>query len=1020
MNFMHTFKKHIQNYSTLAIGGGFFAVVTILALFAFEAITSDTIPTNEALASNICGSASASPMFVELGQKTTLTWQFNETGITVSVDQIPDQTWEGASGSVEVTPTASEKYRIIAKKDGAYAGECSAYVTVKPALSCLATNLSVSGNSFTFSGPPALSWYEVDFCDGTKTGRVEGSWDDRQSITLDKQIKAVTAKAGNCGEEHWSAPVTTCPNLQPDPTASFMGNPKTITVGQSSTLTWGSQNVTKVSIEGVGTNLAPSGSVVVHPTVTTTYKATFYGTNGKIIYCWFTVIVLPLDDENPTCTLTASPTQINKGQSTTLTWTSANASSAIISPNIGTVALNGSKNVVLNSTTQFVGEFTSAQGKKVQCSVTVTVKDVVEELPTCSMNVSPSLIKKGDSTTLTWTSANASSASISPNIGTVALNGSKSVVVNDTTRFVGEFTSAHGKKVQCSVTVTVKDEEVEYPTCTLSASPTQINKGQSTTLTWTSDDATSASISPNIGTVALNGSQSVVLNSTTQFVGEFRDTHGHKVTCTATVTVRDDEDKYPTCSMSISPSQVKKGENATLTWTSNDATSASISPNIGSVQVDGSKTVTVNSATQYVGEFRDEDGDKVTCSATVSIKSSGGGGGGKCINCDDDDDDEDEDDDDDKNPGITLGKTITKAGGFITLNQVPYTGFSASPTQAFFFWLTILGLSALIAYVVTRVHPFAKLKLAIEDYKNFKQGQEEKVVIMPYVGTIHTPVTPAVSAQLGEEILSGGGKLQTGGVTVIEELAHEKNILLSPEALRLIQNEVRGIEKEELVYLAQIFEKAKLKFPREDGWILLSKERTESLLENGTASTTTEDVETPKEAVSVPLSETEIERPHRVEQKMIGRNRPITDTFGSQSQVQTQAPAQTAPRVEEKSKSTESSIQELVAVFIESLINLEKKKTFDILRNVTQKGVDAGTFMTVVVRQLDAVYKHRIEGNNNPNLELAKKTGAWSNNDFETVLGILVQCVDFSYSNDKIGTKIALTKAFEYFERNNK
>jgi hypothetical protein len=931
MNFIHILKNNIKRYSSIALGGGAFAIVTIIALFAFEAATADAVPTNEVLANNICGIASASPMFVELGQKTTLSWQFNEADITVSIDQVPGKTWEGASGSVEITPTVSEMYRIVAKKAGVYVGECRASVTVKPALSCVATNLSVSGNSFTFSGPPALSWYEVDFCDGTKTGRVEGNWDDRQTITLNKQIKTVTAKAGNCPEEHWSSPPVTCPIPNADPTATFTGSPKTITVGQSSTLTWGGQNIAKVSIEGVGTDLAPSGSIEVHPTVTTTYKATFYGTNGKVIYCQFTVIVVPLDIQ----------------------------------------------------------------------------------APTCSLSVSSSLIKKGDSATLTWTSTNATNASINPTLGAVALSGSKSVVVNDTTRFVGEFKNAHGDVVNCTVTVTVKDEVEEYPTCTLSASPTLVEKGQSSTLTWTSDDVTSASINPILGAVALSGSRSVVVNDTTQFVGEFRDMSGHKVTCTATVTVKEDTETYPTCSMNVSPSQVKKGENATLTWTSTNATHGSISPSIGTVSLSGSKVVEVNSATQYVGEFTDDNGDKVTCSASVAIKSSSGGssgGGGRCINCDDDDDDDEDedDDDDDKNPGITLGKTITKSGGFITLNQVPYTGFTATPTQAFFFWLTILGLSALIAYVVTRVHPFAKLKLAIDTYQNYKKDQVENAIITPFVGTAQKPVASVASVDV-----SSVGTVHAGGITPIEELAHEKNILLSPEALRLIQNDVQGIEKEEVEYLTQLFEKAKIRFPREDGWILLSKERTESLLDDTSAPHTTV-TETVKEVASALLqSDSDAERPHRVEQKMIGRNRPMTETFQDQTVAQ-------APRVEEKSKGTESSIQELVVVFVDSLINLEKKKTFDILRNVTQKGVDAGTFMTVVVRQLDAVYKHRIEGNNNPNLELAKKTGAWSNSDFETVLGILVQCVDYSYSNDKIGTKIALTKAFEYFERNSK
>lgn len=47
------------------------------------------------------------------------------------------------------------------------------------------------------------------------------------------------------------------------------------------------------------------------------------------------------------------------------------------------------------------------------------------------------------------------------------------------------------------------------PTVTLQANPTSINKGDSSTLSWTTTDATSVSIAPEVGTVTAQGSTKV-------------------------------------------------------------------------------------------------------------------------------------------------------------------------------------------------------------------------------------------------------------------------------------------------------------------------------------------------------------------------------------------------------------------------------------------------------------------------------------------------------------------------------
>jgi peptidoglycan-associated lipoprotein len=55
------------------------------------------------------------------------------------------------------------------------------------------------------------------------------------------------------------------------------------------------------------------------------------------------------------------------------------------------------------------------------------------------------------------------------------------------------------------------------PTVSIQASPTSINKGDSSTLTWTSTDATSVTIAPEVGTVTAQGSTKVSPSDSTTY-----------------------------------------------------------------------------------------------------------------------------------------------------------------------------------------------------------------------------------------------------------------------------------------------------------------------------------------------------------------------------------------------------------------------------------------------------------------------------------------------------------------------
>ena len=66
------------------------------------------------------------------------------------------------------------------------------------------------------------------------------------------------------------------PPPPPAPTASISANPSTVNAGQSTQLTWQTDNAPDVSIEGIG-KVQASGSQTVTPTDSTTYRLTATG-----------------------------------------------------------------------------------------------------------------------------------------------------------------------------------------------------------------------------------------------------------------------------------------------------------------------------------------------------------------------------------------------------------------------------------------------------------------------------------------------------------------------------------------------------------------------------------------------------------------------------------------------------------------------------------------------------------------------------------------------------------------------
>ncbi len=274
------------------------------------------------------------------------------------------------------------------------------------------------------------------------------------------------------------------------PTVSISANPISVAPNRSSTLTWSSTNATSCSIDqGIGT-VAASGTKKVTVPATTTYTITAIGSGGTA-----TASVTVTMASRPKLTFSANPLYIQPGQSSTLTWSTTNATSCFADWIGRTVATSGTALVTPAKTGPYTITATGPGGQ-VAASVTVTVVN-----PSVTLSANPATINLGDETMLSWSSAKSNTCVIDQGVGYVDPTGSITVSPTQTTAYTIRSTDPLGETAMATATVTV----IPPPTITISANPTSIAAGQASTLTWSTTNATTCSIDQGIGTVPQAG-----------------------------------------------------------------------------------------------------------------------------------------------------------------------------------------------------------------------------------------------------------------------------------------------------------------------------------------------------------------------------------------------------------------------------------------------------------------------------------------------------------------------------------
>ena len=453
-------------------------------------------------------------------------------------------------------------------------------------------------------------------------------------------------------------------------------------------------------------------------------------------------------------------------------------------------------------------------------------------------------------------------------------------------------------------------------------------------------------------------------------------------TCQTTITVTT---PGPACTITVSRSSINTGQSVTVSWTSVNATSGSITGGVGSVSPvsGGSIDLFPPSDTTYVGTFTGPNGT-VSCQKTVTVAPTGcttncGGG----LNP----------------PNVVLYKQPSNQPlAFISLSQIPYTGFDAGPALTMLFWLAIGLFSALIAYIVAgkrgirfvmgyaNTTPHARPETPAERHEHAREevygtpyptpdalATHQARVVSPTkteevfipVEHLFTAVTPVVPARSPAPAIDGIPNI----ADVIESRAHAAGVLMSPEAVTLATS-ISTDRAESLRVFGNILNEAVRTIPRENGWVMLTTDRFADLANKDQGVSIA-----PPTASAFPIA-TPVGAPIDVVVKS-----PVDSVAASQ--------------------------------FASAVVSGNRDVAFSVMRSFEHDGMSPTALMTSTAVALDTLYRTRRDSRPAVDVSLADAAAHLSDEQLAHLVNIFTHSLDTVYASPFTGVKLALAQAFE-------
>jgi hypothetical protein len=257
-----------------------------------------------------------------------------------------------------------------------------------------------------------------------------------------------------------------------------------------------------------------------------------------------------------------------------------------------------------------------------QASATTTVSTTSPGLVSvANFSASPASIAPGASSTLSWVVLNATTVTITPGPGSVNASSGSTVVTPTATTTYTLTATGPGGTVNATAVVTVTAVAPGNPQIVrFDASPITIAPGGQSTLSWTTNGASTVSIS-GLGSEPLNGSASTgALTQTTTFTLTATSADGHAVTAPITVTVAPATIPQVVV-FSASPQTISAGQSSQICWQVNGAATINISGGVGSnVAANACASVSPQTTTTYTLTATNPTG-QIQASVTVNVGS---------------------------------------------------------------------------------------------------------------------------------------------------------------------------------------------------------------------------------------------------------------------------------------------------------------------------------------------------------------------------------------------------------------
>jgi hypothetical protein len=558
----------------------------------------------------------AAPSTIANGTSSTLKWN-----ATKATSCSASGAWSGSKGMSGSQSTgilgADATYSLTCSGPGGKASQ-SATVSIKSATPTV--NLSVGPSAVTTGGSATLNWTATN----STACFASGAWSGSKAIHGSQSTGALTANAtyvltcaGAGGKAAQSATVSVSPH--PSVTVSLSASPSTVASGGTSKLTWTSSNATSCTASGgwSGTKVVNGSQATAALTSTATYGLTCTGKGGSATQS----VTVSVTSPAPVVHLIASPSTVASGETSTLRWSSSNATSCVASGAWGgTKAISGSQTTSALTSSATYGLRCSGSGGSALQSTTLSV---TSPAPTIAFRASPSTVASGGSSSLNWSATHATSCTASGGwSGTKSASGSQSTGALKTNETYGIMCIGPGGSATQSVTVSVTKAA---PAIVLTASPSTVKSGAATSLSWSTTNATSCTASGGWnGTQSPSGTKgTAALTATTSFTLTCTGTGG-SASQSVTVTV---SDTPPSVSLSAGPTSVARGGSSTLTWSSVNASSCTASGGwSGALATSGAKaTGALNATTTYTISCMGTGGT-ATQSANVAVAASSSSG----------------------------------------------------------------------------------------------------------------------------------------------------------------------------------------------------------------------------------------------------------------------------------------------------------------------------------------------------------------------------------------------------------